>query len=171
MTVGVDFMSKTIQHKGNTIRLHLWDTAGQERFQNLIPNYMRQTNCVLVCFDVTERPTFDQLERHIENMEKSLESGNNPIKCLVATKIDLDDQRQVNSEEGQAFAQKHGMSYHEVSAKTNAGVDSLFEHTIELLPIKSASEASNLKLDDNVIDKNNILDNATAESGYCRFCW
>ncbi len=53
MTVGIDFLSKTMYVDDKTIKLHLWDTAGQERFRSLIPNYVRDCAAAIVVYDVT----------------------------------------------------------------------------------------------------------------------
>ncbi len=53
MTVGIDFLSKTMYVEDKTVKLHLWDTAGQERFRSLIPNYVRDAAACLVVFDLT----------------------------------------------------------------------------------------------------------------------
>lgn len=46
-TVGIDFLTKTIQHENQTLRMQLWDTAGQERFRCLIPGYIRDADCCM----------------------------------------------------------------------------------------------------------------------------
>jgi len=52
-TVGIDFVSKTIQMENKAIRLQLWDTAGQERFRSLIPGYLRDSHAIILVFDLT----------------------------------------------------------------------------------------------------------------------
>lgn len=45
------------------------------------------------------------------------------IILLVANKCDLKLERQVSTEEGQAFAQRNNLLYFETSAKTGQGVE------------------------------------------------
>ena len=47
---------------------------------------------------------------------------------LVGTKTDLEAQRAVMKEEGQALAEAHGIAFFEVSAKTQTGVNAPFEY-------------------------------------------
>src|SRR5574343_888373 len=58
-TIGIDFLSKTLNIGDKSMRLQLWDTAGQERFRSLIPNYIRDSSAAIIVFDVTNKQTFD----------------------------------------------------------------------------------------------------------------
>ena len=40
-TIGVDFSTKMINFRNNSIKLQIWDSAGQERYKALIPSYVR----------------------------------------------------------------------------------------------------------------------------------
>src|SRR3954471_11571524 len=63
-TVGIDFKYKVIaieptgSAKPVSIRLELWDTAGQERFKSITTSYLRGAQGILVCYDITDRRTF-----------------------------------------------------------------------------------------------------------------
>jgi small GTP-binding protein len=57
-TVGIDFVTKTMQVDGETLRLQLWDTAGQERFRSLIPSYVRDADICLIIVDLSVRTSF-----------------------------------------------------------------------------------------------------------------
>ena len=48
---------------------------------------------------------------------------------LVGNKSDLETKREVSTEEGQAFADKHGLFFLETSAKTAMNVESAFLET------------------------------------------
>ena len=47
---------------------------------------------------------------------------------MVGTKTDLEAQRAVAKEEGQALAEAHGIAFFELSAKSQAGVNAPFEY-------------------------------------------
>lgn len=53
ITVGIDFLSKTMYVDERPVRLQIWDSAGQERFRSLIPSYIRDSSVAVVVYDVT----------------------------------------------------------------------------------------------------------------------
>eukprot|EP00929_Paragymnodinium_shiwhaense_P038578 TRINITY_DN20369_c0_g1_i5.p1 TRINITY_DN20369_c0_g1~~TRINITY_DN20369_c0_g1_i5.p1 ORF type:complete len:158 (-),score=12.18 TRINITY_DN20369_c0_g1_i5:186-659(-) len=67
-TVGIDFLSKTMYLEDRTVRLQLWDTAGQERFRSLIPSYIRDSSGAIVVYDITNRSSFLNTAKWIEDV-------------------------------------------------------------------------------------------------------
>lgn len=65
-TVGIDFVTKTMQVEGQTIRMQLWDTAGQERFRALIPTYVRDADVCIIVIDVSIRTSFDGIDKWLD---------------------------------------------------------------------------------------------------------
>ena len=123
-TIGLDFQSKNVQIDNQDIHLLLYDTAGQEKFRALIPMYTRDANIILLVYDVTSKDSFLHLSdwlRDLTNVKKE-----EVIFAVVGNKIDLDDRREVNSEEGENYAKENGFIFAEVSAKTGDGFSDLF---------------------------------------------
>ena len=54
-SIGVDFSTKIIKHKGKTIKLQIWDSAGQERYKGLIPSYIKGASLVYVVYDINSK--------------------------------------------------------------------------------------------------------------------
>lgn len=87
-TAGAQFSTcfgKTIE--GEEYELALWDTAGAEKYKSIIPMYFRNSDIVVVVFDVNERDTFEHVESWV-NLAKEHESGIDNI-LLVGNKTDL----------------------------------------------------------------------------------
>ena len=123
-TIGLDFQSKNVQIDNQDIHLLLYDTAGQEKFRSLIPMYTRDANIILLVYDVSSKDSFMHLSdwlRDLTNIKKE-----EVIFAVVGNKIDLDDRREVNSEEGENYAKEHDFIFAEVSAKTGDGFSDLF---------------------------------------------
>ena len=123
-TIGLDFQSKNVQIDNQDIHLLLYDTAGQEKFRALIPMYTRDANIILLVYDVTSKDSFLHLSdwlKDLTNVKKE-----DVIFAVVGNKIDLDDRREVNSNEGENYAKEHDFIFAEVSAKTGDGFSELF---------------------------------------------
>lgn len=143
-TIGIDFLSKTMYLEDRTVRLQLWDTAGQERFRSLIPSYIRDSSVAVVVYDVSNRASFLNTAKWIEDVRA--ERGSDVVLCLVGNKTDLgNDKRQVSTEEGEERAQKDGIMFMECSAKAGYNVKSLFRKLATALPNEKAANAASDK--------------------------
>lgn len=131
-TIGIDFLSKTMYLEDRTVRLQLWDTAGQERFRSLIPSYIRDSSVAVVVYDVSNRTSFLNTARWIE--EVRTERGSDVIVVLVGNKTDLVDKRQVSIEEGDAKAREFNVMFIETSAKAGFNIKALFRKIAAALP-------------------------------------
>ena len=123
-TIGLDFQSKNVQIDNQDIHLLLYDTAGQEKFRSLIPMYTRDANIILLVYDISSKDSFLHLSdwlKDLTNIKKE-----DVIFAVVGNKTDLDDRREVNSDEGENFAKQQNFIFAEVSAKTGDGFSDLF---------------------------------------------
>ena len=178
-TIGVDFVRiyinniyiqklKTLEINGKKVKLQIWDTAGQERFKNITASYYRGGHGVLVVYDITDRESFTNLNSWLIEIEKN--ANKNVFKLLIGNKSDLEPQRQVQFDEGKAFAESNGMKFIETSAKTDQKVKEAFETlTKEIIkdnlnrnkPL-SDDEKHKIKLNSNTTDINK-----TKKGGCC----
>lgn len=123
-TVGVDFAQLAVAHAGEGIRLHIWDTAGQESYRMIVRAYFRASQGVLLFFDLTDRPSFEDLETWLKELDAGLGGpSERPPVIIVGNKMDAGKERAVGRSEATAFAMRQGCMYEEVSAATgeNAG--------------------------------------------------
>ena len=169
-TIGLDFQSKNVQIDNQDIHLLLYDTAGQEKFRALIPMYTRDANIILLVYDVTSKDSFLHLSdwlKDLTNVKKE-----DVIFAVVGNKIDLDDRREVNSNEGENYAKEHDFIFAEVSAKTGDGFSELFyKNLFEKIRNKfrpggqqQTSEVNNIKFNiENEAKKNET------KKGCCQF--
>ncbi|KAH9258766.1 hypothetical protein BASA81_002830 [Batrachochytrium salamandrivorans] len=123
-TIGIEFGSQVVKIQDKKVKLQIWDTAGQESFRSISRAYYRGAIGCLLVFDITRRDTFLHLMSWLDDVHQH---GNDKVlTILVANKCDLEAQRQVSKEEGEAFAHKHGLLYLETSAKTGHQVEQAF---------------------------------------------
>ena len=129
-TVGFDI--KTIEYKlknDEKIKIKIWDTAGQERFRNMVFQYLNNTNGIIFVYDITNRESFNQLRNWIKNVKNKINLDEIPF-IIFGNKLDLSEQRMVDSEEGKTFADKLSCSFYETSAKNGTNVDKAFDDII-----------------------------------------
>lgn len=163
-TIGIDFLSKTMYLEDRTVRLQLWDTAGQERFRSLIPSYIRDSSVAVVVYDVTNRQSFLNTIRWIEEVRN--ERGSDVIIVLVGNKTDLVDKRQVSIEEGDAKARDLSVIFIETSAKAGFNIKALFRKIAAALPGMDSFTTSKQEdlVDVNLTDKGSGSKSSAAAS-------
>ncbi|CAD7937804.1 unnamed protein product [Amoebophrya sp. A25] len=131
-TVGAAFSAQVIQtDDGKTVKFEIWDTAGQERFRSLAPMYYRGAACAIVVFDVSQEGTFEKAQDWVEELRQNVADSEYLVIALAANKIDL------RSDVGKRpldYAREEGLLYAETSAKSGAGVRSLFEELARTVP-------------------------------------
>ncbi|KAJ3440812.1 ras-related protein rab-2a [Anaeramoeba flamelloides] len=124
LTIGVEFGARLIEYKKTKIRLQIWDTAGQESFRSITRSYYRGAAGAVLVYDITRRETFNHLASWLDD---ALQHSSPSLQIvLVGNKSDLSKRRAVNYEEGLNFAQEHGLTFLETSAKTGENVEQAF---------------------------------------------
>ncbi|KAM9372962.1 rho-related GTP-binding protein RhoD [Phaethornis superciliosus] len=127
----------TLQTGSKPVTVHLWDTAGQEDYDRLRPLSYSDANVVLICFDVTNPNSFDNI------LTKWYPEVNHFCKgvpvLLVGCKTDLrrDPEVQqklqegrlepISRQQGESMArQVHAVSYLECSARYQENIGDIF---------------------------------------------
>ncbi|XP_029933568.1 ras-related protein Rab-33B-like [Myripristis murdjan] len=123
-TIGVDFRERLLDVEGERIKLQMWDTAGQERFRkSMVQHYYRNVHAVLFVYDVTCPASFRSLPAWVEECRQN-SLGLDIPRFLVGNKSDLRGpvraEGQVSREQALKFAEAHGMTLFETSAKSPA---------------------------------------------------
>lgn len=116
----MDFKIKTISVGDIRYKLQVWDTAGQERFKNITQTYYKGAAGIILTFSIIDRTSFDNIERWMHQIEAN--APNEVCKVLIATKADLDSDRQVSTEEAILIAKKYGLPFVEASSKTGLNI-------------------------------------------------
>ncbi len=135
MTIGAYFAMKQCKLKnGRSKNLAIWDTAGEEKFDSLTNFYCRDACAALVCYDVTDKSSFDNIQKWVNKVK--MEADPNCAMLLVGNKIDLlknsPESRQVELSKVQKYADSLGVKVYEVSAKSGVNIDKIFTQVVEL---------------------------------------
>ena len=130
-TLVLDIMNYKTTIKDQAIDVNFWDTAGQEKYRAMTTTFYKDTNGVILVFDITNRYSFVNLDIWLHNIETST---NRDMKVLlIGNKSDLEKKRRITIEEIQAYAKKKNLFYMETSALTNQDncVNMAFQNLLE----------------------------------------
>ncbi|KAK4011367.1 ras-related protein Rab-40B [Daphnia magna] len=117
----------TLLVDGRRVRLQLWDTSGQGRFCTILRSYSRGAQGLLLVYDLTNKWSFDGIDRWRREVE---EHAPGVPKVLVGNRLHLEFKRAVSVAQAEAYAQRHGMAFFEISPLCNYNVaESLAELT------------------------------------------
>ena len=112
-TIGIDRKSISLKIKvtengvelEKTFVIQIWDTAGQERFRSITKGYFQDSQGLLLLYDITNKDTFDNLDKWISSVKDSLGDDDKEkdkyIIILLGNKLDLavGEDRRVTTEE------------------------------------------------------------------------
>ena len=65
-TLGLDFFQIKVRPQSNPnelLRVKVWDTAGQERYKSITMTFYKQSDGIMICFDLTSTKTFESVTR------------------------------------------------------------------------------------------------------------
>ncbi len=143
-TVGIDFLTKNVFLEDKTIRLILWDTAGQERFKSLIPSYLKNANCIILTYDISNKASFTSLSKWYDDSKEHV--NDNTLFVICGNKKDL--KRSVTQKEIKDFSNEKNIPFcAEVSALTGEGINEMFNNIV-----KKFCETLNIMSSENKIE-------------------
>ena len=96
--------------------------------------YYRNSQAAIVVYDITKSATLDKAKSWVKELQR--QANTDIVIALVGNKLDLcdeqetqepsDNERQVPTEDAQAYADEAGLLFFETSAKSSKNVDSVF---------------------------------------------
>ena len=104
------------------------DTPNNKQFLNIIKDEYKNTNYILIIFDLTNRETFLSLNEWINHC-RSVQNQNIDL-ILIGNKSDLNQDRVVSTEEAKKFASDNNIKYFEISAHNINDINNLFNDAI-----------------------------------------
>ena len=122
------FLRKIVEFPDNKkITLDVFDTSGQEKYRSVAKFYYRNSRAVILVYDITSTKSFKEMKEYWYEQIKEVDIENFII-AIVANKNDLYEEREVQDEEGEKFAQQIGGFFVSTSAKNDSGVNDLFDN-------------------------------------------
>ncbi|MEM9533095.1 MAG: Rab family GTPase [Pseudomonadota bacterium] len=126
-TVGVKIDTKELELAAGRAKLVVWDIAGADELDALRSNYVRGAAGFLVVADLTRADTLTTAKKLID--EVAGQFGPMPC-CLLANKLDLEDEREIDDMDMTAPAD---IPIFSTSAKTGEQVERAFEKLGQLI--------------------------------------
>eukprot|EP00339_Tiarina_fusa_P020090 CAMPEP_0117040294 /NCGR_PEP_ID=MMETSP0472-20121206/28210_1 /TAXON_ID=693140 ORGANISM="Tiarina fusus, Strain LIS" /NCGR_SAMPLE_ID=MMETSP0472 /ASSEMBLY_ACC=CAM_ASM_000603 /LENGTH=199 /DNA_ID=CAMNT_0004750991 /DNA_START=22 /DNA_END=621 /DNA_ORIENTATION=+ len=120
-----DSYRKQVVIDDETCLLEILDTAGQEEFTALRDQWIRECEGFIIVYSITSTHSFHQVKTFKQQVTRVKDEDNLPM-MLVGNKCDLEEEREVPTEEGVALAEKLGCQFKEASAKTRKNVEESF---------------------------------------------
>lgn len=90
------------------------------------------SSVAVVVYDITNRNSFMNTSKWVDDVRA--ERGNDVIIVLVGNKTDLNEKRQVTTEDGENKAKEFNVMFIETSAKAGYNVKALFRRIAQALP-------------------------------------
>ncbi|MFX1593868.1 MAG: Rab family GTPase [Promethearchaeota archaeon] len=136
-TLGVMVSDKIFKIEDSIVQLTLWDIGGQQKFATMRNQFYRGSDAVFLVFDLTRTESFKNIPKWFSDVVEQLKDRSEELMgFIIGNKMDLADQRQVNSNMVNKIAEKLELGYIETSALLGENVDYAFS-TIANLLLKS----------------------------------
>ena len=140
-TVGVEFGSKIIKKNDKSIKLQIWDTAGQERYKSITNAYYKGSKGAFVVYDISRKVTFEDVDKWIGELKTN--GSEDVLIMLIGNKSDLEDKREVQTEEVAKKAEQYKIAFCETSALEGKNIENAFDNLINEITKKVEKEKIN----------------------------
>mmetsp|Transcript_25938 Transcript_25938/g.28846 ORF Transcript_25938/g.28846 Transcript_25938/m.28846 type:complete len:186 (+) Transcript_25938:86-643(+) len=107
------------------VSMDILDTAGRGDPSEMLDGNVRYGKGFLIVYSVTDRTSFEEVPKYCKAIT-TIKSPEFFYGVLVGNKVDLKDERQVETSEGQELAEHYGIPFFETSAKTRENVEEAF---------------------------------------------
>ena len=119
-TIGVDCERVELSISPHVVSVYLWDLAGDPRFQCIVKSYVRTTDVVLICFDVTSMSSLDTAKKIWTDVRYV-----KAIPVIVGCKMDCSEEGSSVLKDADEWALSNKLPLIKTSSKTDKGINLL----------------------------------------------
>lgn len=128
-TCGSDFYNAVIQIKGEDVKLNIFDMSGNPEFVEVRNEFYKETQALIVAFDITSKKSFDALDMWLREANKY--GGEALPVWIVGCKVDMASKRAVEKAAAMEWTKSRSFKgYFEVSAMYGNDVNELFSDIV-----------------------------------------
>ena len=144
-TLGVELYKKEVIIDEKHYFYRIWDTCGQERFRSLSKSYFRNSDGIMLLFDLNSINSFENLNAWFNSIK---DCGCDDIPLIVVgTKCDLNCNVEEEMIKNFIDSNKIIQKYFKSSAKDNIGVEEPFIELAQLIiKLNTNRERSNTRM-------------------------
>ena len=155
-TIGFEFYTFNIKIKDSVIKMQIWDTCGQEAYRSLINSFYRNSALAMIIYAIDDINSYNHIEEWLNEIRTKV--GQETKLYLIGNKIDLEKDRQVNTEDAEKFSLDNEFDFFiETSAKTGFNAEKVFiqaakdlyKKNIECLKKGSENKIKNYQIQEN----------------------
>eukprot|EP01091_Cochliopodium_minus_P009864 TRINITY_DN2527_c0_g1_i2.p1 TRINITY_DN2527_c0_g1~~TRINITY_DN2527_c0_g1_i2.p1 ORF type:complete len:183 (-),score=50.91 TRINITY_DN2527_c0_g1_i2:85-633(-) len=133
-----DSYRKNYKFCGVDIMLDILDTAGTEKFTAMRDLYMKEGHGFILIYSLVAKSTFQDLNDIRDQIVRVKDVEDFPC-VLVGNKVDLENMRVVEKNEGEELAKKWKIPFYEASAKTCVNNKEIFSDLVHQI-LKSSQK-------------------------------
>ncbi|XP_006515115.1 dnaJ homolog subfamily C member 27 isoform X1 [Mus musculus] len=154
-TIGIDYGVTKVQVRDREIKVNIFDMAGHPFFFEVRNEFYKDTQGVILVYDVGQKDSFDALDSWLAEMKQELgphgnmdnivfvvcankgrdltwpgvvgQGGFSLCPALTLFQIDCSKHRCIDESEGRLWAESKGFLYFETSAQTGEGINEMFQ--------------------------------------------
>uniref|UniRef100_A0A4W5MHN4 DnaJ (Hsp40) homolog, subfamily C, member 27 n=1 Tax=Hucho hucho TaxID=62062 RepID=A0A4W5MHN4_9TELE len=158
-TIGIDYGVTKVQVRDREIKVNIFDMAGHPFFYEVRNEFYKDSQGVVLVYDVGLRESFDALDSWLAEMKQEMGSMVNMesiVFVVCANKVDLTKRRVVDEGVGRLWAESRGFHYFETSAQSGEGISEVFQvciHTQFTISNSFGSSALNNQYTSSFLDK------------------
>ena len=114
------------------IIIDIWDNSGQEQYKSLIKFFIKDTNCIIIMYDITNRASFENIKDYWYKTIKEFKEKDTLV-YLVGNKMDLLDNVNVDEDDAKDYAKEKNMKFFNISCLSKLGLnDFIYDFLSEL---------------------------------------
>ena len=100
-TVGSDYYMKQTKVGKQNYQFNVWDLSGDQKFVEVRNEFYKESQALLIMFDITRKSTFDALDMWLREASKN--GGENLPVLVIGNKLDLSDKRKVSKSDAEKW--------------------------------------------------------------------